>query len=327
MRTWNRVSIAILFLIVPMTARADWEGVAAQLIDTEKPGYGGLSGVAVDRRTGDVFIFLSNKGLYRSTDLGKTWIKPKKALQGRTETPGCIEFDPDGKRISLALVYGTPLAISADLGESWNIAKASHIDWCTVDWTDPQTKFMLTLKHESGGTLLVSRDGGTTFTEVGKDFGPAYIFDGETAIASEAKSKTKPNPRLLRTVDGGKTFEPVADYLARAVPRFFKGTLYWLTESALISSSDKGKTWKKISDVKNGRCGPVFGKRAEHMFVLTTDGIIESTDGGAAWAKPIALPKEMKGINYMTWLDYDPIHDVLYTTKMSADLYKLKRNE
>jgi hypothetical protein len=131
----------------------------------------------------------------------------------------------------------------------------------------------------------------------------------------------------VRTTDGGKTFEPVADYSARALPKFFKGTLYWLTDDALISSSDKGKTWKRISDLKNGRCGPIFGESTKHMFVLTTAGVVESRNGGATWAQPISLPKEMKGINFMTWLDYDPLHDILYTTRMMADLYKLDRKK
>ena len=36
------------------------------------------------------------------------------------------------------------------------------MDWCAADW--PDLKFLLTLKHESGGLLLRSRDGGTVFT-------------------------------------------------------------------------------------------------------------------------------------------------------------------
>jgi hypothetical protein len=28
-----------------------------------------------------------------------------------------------------------------------------------------------------------------------------------------------------------------------------------------------------------------------------------TTDGGATWEKPIALPKELKGVSPLTWLD------------------------
>src|SRR5262249_45007160 len=155
---------------------------------------------------------------------------------------------------------------------------STHVDWCAVDWTDPDMKFILALKHEASDLLLVSRDGGQTFEEVGKGYGPAWIFDGKTAVVMEAKSKTKPQPRLLRTTDGAKTFEAVADYHSKALPRFHQGTLYWLADGALISTSDAGKTWKKLGDVKDGRFGPVFGKTPQHMFILSQQGIQESTD-------------------------------------------------
>ncbi len=100
-----------------------------------------------------------------------------------------------------------------------------------------------------------------------------------------------------------------------------------MVAGALISSADKGQTWKKLSDLKDGRCGPVFGKNAQHLFVLTNGGILESTDGGATWGKPLLLPKEMKGATFMTWIEYDPVHDAMYTTRMGANLYRLERKK
>ena len=34
------------------------------------------------------------------------------------------------------------------------------------------------------------------------------------------------------------------------MPRWHKDTLYWLVEGAVIATADRGKTWKKISDLK-----------------------------------------------------------------------------
>src|SRR5262245_59448250 len=76
---------------------ADWEPVTAELIKSEKPGYGGLCGVAVDHSTGDVLINLSDKGLFRSIDQGKSWKKLGPVIKGRTEWPGCLQLDPTGK--------------------------------------------------------------------------------------------------------------------------------------------------------------------------------------------------------------------------------------
>ncbi len=325
--------LALTLVLVPaLAAAADWVATTVDLIEKEKPGYGKLCGVLVDHQTGDVYIDLSDKGLYRSTDQAKSWQRlGSQPLKGRTEWPGCLMLDPTGKskKLVTALVYGAPIAVSSDSGATWKTMhpRSSHVDWCAVDWSDPDMKFVLALKHESGDLLIVSRDGGQTFADVGKGYGPAWIFDGQTAVVAEAKTRERPRPGLLRTTDGARTFAPCGDYSTRALPRWHDGALYWLVEGALIRSTDKGKTWTKLSDLKDGRYGPIFGKDARQLFVLTGAGIVESTDGGATWSKPIPIPREMKGVSPLTWIEYDPRHDVLYAMKMTSELYKMARGK
>jgi photosystem II stability/assembly factor-like uncharacterized protein len=308
----------------------EWQATTEELIRTEKPGYGGLCGVLVDHQSGDIIVNVSDRGFYRSTDQGKTWKRIGSEIKGRTEWPGCLQLDPTGKSKTLmsALVYGSPIVIGSE-SEKWSALnpKSSHVDWAAIDWTDTERKFVLTLKHESGDLLIVSRDGGKSFSDVGKGYGPAWVFDNETAVVAEVKSKTKPMPGLLRTTDGGKTFKPIAVYSTKALPKWRDGTLYWLVDGAIITTTDKGETWKKQCDLKDGRYGPIFGKDAKQLFVLTGAGIVESGDGGASWSKPVALPKAMKGVSPLTWLEYDPVHDVLYTMKMTSDLYKMPRGK
>ena len=311
---------------------AEWEATTADLISKEKPGYGGLSGVVVDHATGEVFIYLSDRGLYTSKDQGKTWARVEHGpAKGRTEQPGCLQIDPTGKskRLVAATVYGGPIAVGNLDGSDWRLVdnKSSHIDWCAVDWTDADLKFILALKHESGGTLIASHDGGKTFAEVGKGYGPGWVFDAATAVVAEPKTKEKPKPGLVRTIDGGKTFESCGNYNATALPKWRDGALYWLVEGALIRTTDAGKTWEKASEIKDGRYGPIFGKDAKQMFALTNAGVIESTDGGATWSKPIAPPAALKGISALTWIDYDPKNDVLYIMKMGSDLYRMERTK
>ena len=168
---------------------------------------------------------------------------------------------------------------------------------------------------------------GKTFDEIGKGYGPAYIFDKDTAVVAEAKTKDKPKPGLLRTTDGAKTFQPCGDYAATALPKWRDGALYWLTDGGLIRTTDAGKTWEKVGEVKDARYGPIFGKDAKHMFVLTGAGVVESNDGGATWSKPIAPPADLKGVSALTWIDYDPDNDLLYIMKMGSDLYRMERGK
>jgi photosystem II stability/assembly factor-like uncharacterized protein len=329
MRLLMGAILSFAALALPVHAQ-EWQAVTEQLIQTEKPGFGKLCGVAVDHATGHVYVNLSDKGLYGSSDRGTTWQRVGMPFKGRTETPGCLQLDPfGGKRLVTALVYGGPIMRSGDLGSTWKTLdkKSQHVDWCALDWTDPEMRFILTLKHESGDLLLVSRDGGMSFEEIGKGYGPAWIFDAKTAVVAQAKSKTNGKPGLLRTSDAGKSFEPCGEYYARALPRWHKDTLYWVVDGALIATQDQGKSWKNLGAVKDGRFGPVFGKSAQHLFIIAGNAILESTDGGQTWGKPIAPPKEMKGLSGLSWLEYDPTQDVLYVMKMNSELYRWKRGK
>jgi hypothetical protein len=314
----------------------DWQPVLTELLKTEKTGFGGLCGVVVDHGTGRVWVNLSDRGLFSSLTGADNFKRVSdEQPRGRTETPGCLMLDPVGKsgRLVTALVYGSPIGISTDQGKTWtHLARESaHVDWCALDWAGPEPRFVLALKHEAGGLLLASRDGGKSFSEVGKGYGPGWVFDEKTAVVAEVKTKDRPKPSLVRTTDGGKTWKPMAPYSpvgsqsAQALPRWRDGTLYWLVEGALIATTDQGESWKQVCALKDARFGPVFGKDGRHLFVLTTAGIIESADGGTTWSKPIPLPKGLKGAGGLTWLEYDPKGDLLYVMKMGSDLYRLKR--
>ncbi len=324
------VLILVVGLSIPGFGQ-EWKPVTVELLKSEKTGYGGLCGVIIHPPSGDVIVNLSDCGLFRSGDQGTTWQRLESAeLKGRTETPLCMMLDPlEHKRLVSAFVYGSPIIVSPQLSKGWKTldVKSTHVDWCAVDWNDPELGFILTLKHESGDLLLVSRDGGKNFEEVGKGYGPAWIFDRKTAVVAQAKSKENQQPGLLRTTDAGKTFHRCGDEYVKALPRFRSGTLFWLTTAGLISSCDQGQTWKRLSDVKDGICGPVFGKDTQQLFILTSVGIRESTDGGANWLPVIALPPAMKGANHLSWIEYDAIHHNVYVMKMGSELYQWRRTK
>ncbi len=329
-------SVFVLLTCAAPGPAADWQPVATELLKREKTGFGGLCGVLVDHATGDLWVNLSDRGMFHSPDRGQTW-KRVSATQpkGRTETPGCWLLDPTGTRDRMvtALVYGSPLAVSTDRAVTWRYLdkRSAHIDWCAVDWTDPDLRFILALKHEAGGLLLASTDGGRSFVEVGKGYGPGWVFDRRTAVVAVVPRQPGAKPHLRRTADGGKTFQACGDYRpvgresAQALPRWHAGTLYWLVEDGLIATTDRGKTWKKLGPVKDAQYGPVFGRDARQLFVLTKAGVVESTDGGATWSKPLPPPRELRGLGGLSWLEYDPSHDVLYLMKMGSDLYRRER--
>ena len=69
------LTLSLGFFLLASTVRGadEWQPVATELLAKEKTGFGGLTGVAVDRATGTLYICLSDDGLFRSTDQGKSW--------------------------------------------------------------------------------------------------------------------------------------------------------------------------------------------------------------------------------------------------------------
>lgn len=316
----------------PAITSADWEPVLTELLKTEKTGYGGLCGLVVDHESGDVFVNLSDLGMYRSSDQGKTWKQATDSpLKGRTESPGCWILDPSGKTKTMvtALVYGAPISVSEDQGVTFKHleARSEHIDWCAVDWSDPAGSFVLALKHEQGGLLIASNDGGKSFRDVGKEFSSGWVFDSQTAVVA----KEGPTPTFQRTTDGGKTFTPAGDFTpvgngsARSLPKWKDGQLYWLTTGGLLATADQAATWTRIAEIPDALYGPVFGASAKHLLVLTRKGIVESADAGATWSDPLAGPADFGDLAGLTWLDFDPKSDTLYLMKMTSDLYRFRR--
>jgi hypothetical protein len=169
------ITLFLVSMAAAASPAADWQPVATHLLQSEKTGFGGLCGLLVGHRTGDLLVNLSDRGMFASGDQGRSWKRVSDTQpRGRTETPGCWLRDPTGKGATMAtaLVYGSHLAMSADNASTWKYLdpKSAHIDWCAVDWTDPEMKFVMALKHESGGLLLVSRDGGKSFAELGEGY-------------------------------------------------------------------------------------------------------------------------------------------------------------
>jgi hypothetical protein len=82
-----------------------------------------------------------------------------------------------------------------------------------------------------------------------------------------------------------------------------------------------------LNETKGAQHGRVCGQNDKHIFELTKAGIVESTDGGTTWSKPIAPPKELNGGAGQAWIEYDPKNDILYIMAPGSDLYKLARRK
>src|SRR4051812_22350712 len=84
--------------------------------------------------------------------------------RARGETGDALQFEPAGRRLACFMIYG-PGASTPDAGQTWVAWKTNHMDFGAVDW-EGTGEALLGLRHESGGVLCFSADGGRTWKDL-----------------------------------------------------------------------------------------------------------------------------------------------------------------
>lgn len=328
------LSLCLAISAFAQEAKNTWVNISDPVISQlekagKKIGYPGqTAGVTVDPSTGDIYMVVCDQGLWKSSDQGKTFARIDGGkVGGRTETGYALSFDPAGKRLACFMIYGA-CASTDDAGTTFSAWKTTHLDFGMVDWHDTG-KAMLALRHEAGGTLCLTTDGGQTWSNLpkvapdqkSKNHTALGMFDAKTLLASRGDG-------LLRSTDAGQTWKAVAQQenvkLTAPIMVLHKSVGYWCTANGIITSKDKGETWTQFSDVK-AVFGPYFGKEDSHMIIVTKEGFQESTDGGKTWKLAATLPTGFNvglvGHNYA----WDKVNNIFYASTMGKATFKYVR--
>ena len=316
-------TLAAILLSALAAHAAEWVNISDRVTSQVKPGYAGpTAGVTADPASGDVFMVVNDQGLWKSGDQGGSFARVDGTnVGGRCETGWALNMDPDGRRLFCFMIYGSS-AMTLDGGKSWMKSKVSHLDFGAVDWDDT-AKRVLAIRHESGGMLTTSDDGGATWTDLEKGFSGCGVFDRKTLVATKAKEKG-----IFRSADAGKTWEKVSDSNpAAATPVIFRGTGYWCMGTDVLVSKDKGATWitPRRDTTYSIIYGPMFGESQSHYVVVGKAGFLETKDGGQTFTLAAPLPAGFTvnrvGPNYA----WDPKHDVFYASTMTKPTFKYQR--
>jgi photosystem II stability/assembly factor-like uncharacterized protein len=318
-------TLAVIFLSALAAHAAEWVNISDEVTSKVKPGYTGpTAGVTVDPASGDVFMVVNDQGLWKSGDQGTTFVRVDGTnVSGRCETGWALNMDPDGRRLFCFMIYGSS-AMTLDGGKSWMKSKISHLDFGSVDWDDT-AKRVLALRHESGGMLTTSDDGGAAWKDLEKGFSGCGVFDRKTFVATKAKEKG-----IFRSDDSGMTWTKVSESTpVAATPVVYRGTGYWCDGTNVLVSKDKGATWTSLllaSDKPFSIIfGPLFGKTDQHFVVVGKGGLLETKDGGKTFTTAAPLPTGFGtgrvGPNYA----WDPKHDIFYASQMTKPTFKYQR--
>lgn len=316
-----KTSLLMVTAVPWLVSAAEWVNISDPITSQVKPGYAGpTAGVVVDRASGAVFMVVNDQGLWKSTDRGQSFRRVDNGnIGGRCETGWALQADPAGQRLFCFMIYGSS-ALTTDGGQTWSKSKVSHLDFGAVDWEDTGQR-LLALRHESGGMLATSEDGGATWRDLEKGFSGCGVFDRQTFVATREKV-----PGIFRSTDAGATWVQVdASTPAAAVPVVFKKAGYWATGRGILVSKDKGATWFLQGSPVDATYGPLFGRDERHFVVVGKSGFQETRDGGQTWQLAAPLPPGF-GIHrvgpHYAW-DYQA--DIFYASSMTKPTLKFRR--
>jgi photosystem II stability/assembly factor-like uncharacterized protein len=291
------------------------------------------AGVAVDPKTGDVYMIVNRRGVWKSTDAGKSFVRVDGGkVSGRCETSFALNADPAGGRLACFMLDGK-CAWTGDGGKTWEQMKdvGRNWDYAAVDWSSADIRNIFAGLHESGGQTLTSVDGGKTWTKLFKQkefdrWGGLGIFDAKTLVYTE-KGKG-----IQRSTDGGATWTKVSEVepIGRVVT-VLKGTAYWLGKEGLVVSKDQGQTWKVQGKPVAASIGPwVDPKNEKRIAAAGQKGVFRTDDGGETWTQvTAALPKgfQMPREGWYANVAWDPVRDVFYASQMGKPTYRLERGK
>jgi len=247
---------------------------------------------------------VENAGLFASDDAGKTWqaLGTGSGSAAITNSVTNILFDPAHPDVSWETgIRGSGgLYRSSDDGKTYlELGKLTFTQTVSVDFRDPERKTLLTGTHGMPQQVLLSKDGGKSWDNVGLNL-PADGYNAETPLVLDSKTYLIGGNRgggnetgIYRSTDAGASFQPVGNVQVNhfGVPlQASDGAIYWplYATGGLAKSTDLGLTWTKLAEPALHGVSPIELPDAS-IVTIGTDHLARSTDGGATW-KPIGEP-------------------------------------
>ncbi len=260
----------------------DTRHIGRVLIDPKDPN------IVFVAALGHVYGANQERGVFRTTDGGKTWQK----VLYKNDTTGAIDlaFDPDNSKIVYATLWnahrppwstyppiqgpGSGLYKSTDCGATWTQIKGNGLP--TNDWqragiaTSKNVVYLLldVVKGSEGG-LYRSDDRGATWRRVSSDtriFSRQWYFGEVTADVNNPDVVWVPNVSLYKSSNGGRTFSAWKgapggdDYHFLWLDPDDNNRMIVASDQGTVVSVDGGKSWSSW-----------FNQPTAQMYHVSTD--------------------------------------------------------
>jgi photosystem II stability/assembly factor-like uncharacterized protein len=266
------------------------------------------------------------KGVYKSTDAGKTWI-----LCGleKTGNSGAVLIHPEDPDLVYVAAIGNPFAPnpergvyrSKDSGSTWEKVLFISDETGAVDLEfapdDPQTIYASMWRTErkpwtiiSGGMeggVYKSADGGDNWTQLNNGLPQGLRGKSDLAVSAADPNRVyvlieapEKEGGLYRSDDRGETWVQVTDYQPIQSRPFYYCNLdahptnpeiLWAQANGFYKSTDGGKTWKSYPTPHGDNHDMWINPDDPDIFIQSNDGGANITlDGGKTWSSQYNQP-------------------------------------
>jgi photosystem II stability/assembly factor-like uncharacterized protein len=229
----------------------------------------------------NAIIVAEDNFIWRSTDDGASW-----DLVEQFALTGISSFARAGSKLFGAARTG--IQTSTDNGASWAFEAFS-------DGADSFSANGSTIYLGSSSKVFKSTDLGLTWIDMSVGLGKggiqALVFDGTNLFAGTPADAAG----VYRSTNGGASWEPVAAGLPigktiRSLISFGAYVFAGTEGDGIYRSSDHGDTWAK-TDINNSLLAQTlvltFCAKDNALFAGATNGIYNSTDGGATFQRTL----------------------------------------
>lgn len=233
----------------------------------------------------DVLYVSSEVGFFRSTDGGETWTQVTSGISFNI-----LFVDPRDPMVLYGAVRdGTTVSVSRDGGETWRDVGNGRPPGVTLSALafDPVTRVLYAGTEEQGVMRIVRA--GRQWQAIAPQTGsPAdYVIWMKFHPADPSRIYALadiPNPRLLESRDGGRTWRRIAEELPGVTELIFdprdRQTLYVSHGGEIWRSTDGGADWTRLRTYPSASTLAFPDRRT---IVAGGCGIQRSADGGRTW--------------------------------------------
>lgn len=251
-----------------LSAIADYDGFRHTDVShssyIHKPKMGSTSGIAYAEQNPNIVLRAGNK-LYYSTDMGVTW-----SLCVSMGKQGKVAVSCDGNVFLHSPQESNTTYRSTDKGSSWTSVTGIDIKDARVV-ADPVNPLKFYAYNYSNGTLLISIDGGISFSEAGH---PGRAGSKVIRLVPDRTGDLwipMYGDGLTHSTNAGLTFSKIkginfceAVGFGKQAPGKSYPTLYaWAMVHGVLGihrSTDEGKTWQHLNDAAHQYGGPANGQ-------------------------------------------------------------------